>query len=731
MKPTAPAAASPARQTNLIERIDMQPKRLLALGCSLYLMVAAVAAPAHADEVAFAASEKAAAIDAQIDWSRARLIAVQDAGRYKTLDSFAREAIHEMYGKEHFPGLSPMATMMEWLFNRDAYADSPVLRIKDKGIQIHLSAHMPEAARQRIQQTGYMTPREFDDPVVAQRIIELEPMAPMVSAMRRVRGTEAVSRHMEEMLRIVPAPNEASDAMWHTIAELQANLPPDLLAKAGRSADSIGAPIPGVTTEQAVRGVQAWAKVWSAWKEGDAAKVQTSIDQLAEFLPTMAGEGVYPAESQRAAEASYYSWGKFTWGYWFYMAGLIFGIPALVTGWRKPWVTSIAFLMIAMGVHAFGIGLRWYILGRIPVANMFEAIVGSAWIGIAIALLVELKYRTRVALIGAHATGFVALMLAGFVVPGGGTITTIMGILDDLMLRIHTVLIIASYALIFVASIIAVVYLFGYYHHRASAKSAEFGAVVALFGGIVLAMLNFVFVKGLDPSGEYVKSSTATTAFWVAAIGSLALLLIVVRPDTSHRLIAAVTGLFLSCLTLAIGNHGFSLGMGWVMIGVGGVWCLGNLVGRIVRGASNPIGANPRLAAVGVSGSFHDLALEKPILAGALPGDKSSPTGLPMWLQHVDWSHLIILNMVFVMLFVGTILGAVWADYSWGRPWGWDPKEVFALNTWIVYAILIHMRFVTKNKGLWTAWLSVAGCLMMAFNWCFVNFYIVGLHSYA
>lgn len=102
-----------------------------------------------------------------------------------------------------------------------------------------------------------------------------------------------------------------------------------------------------------------------------------------------------------------------------------------------------------------------------------------------------------------------------------------------------------------------------------------------------------------------------------------------------------------------------------------------------------------------------------------------------MWLQHVDWSHLIILNMVFVMLFVGTILGAVWADYSWGRPWGWDPKEVFALNTWIVYAILIHMRFVTKNKGLWTAWLSVAGCLMMAFNWCFVNFYIVGLHSYA
>ena len=104
---------------------------------------------------------------------------------------------------------------------------------------------------------------------------------------------------------------------------------------------------------------------------------------------------------------------------------------------------------------------------------------------------------------------------------------------------------------------------------------------------------------------------------------------------------------------------------------------------------------------------------------------------MPEWLKQIDWCHLIILNLVFVMLFVGTILGAVWADYSWGRPWGWDPKEVFALNTWLVYAVLIHVRFFVANKGVWTAWLSIAGCLMMAFNWWFVNFFIVGLHSYA
>jgi len=80
---------------------------------------------------------------------------------------------------------------------------------------------------------------------------------------------------------------------------------------------------------------------------------------------------------------------------------------------------------------------------------------------------------------------------------------------------------------------------------------------------------------------------------------------------------------------------------------------------------------------------------------------------------------------------LGTILGAVWADVSWGRPWGWDPKEVFALNTWLVFLILVHVRVKVRDKALWTAALALAGCAVMLFNWIAVNFVIVGLHSYA
>lgn len=101
------------------------------------------------------------------------------------------------------------------------------------------------------------------------------------------------------------------------------------------------------------------------------------------------------------------------------------------------------------------------------------------------------------------------------------------------------------------------------------------------------------------------------------------------------------------------------------------------------------------------------------------------------FLATLDLCNLVVLQLAFWLLGVGIILGAVWADQSWGRPWGWDPKETFALVTWIVYLIIVHVRFVTPDKAFWTAVLSVIGFFVMLFNWIGVNFFLVGLHSYA
>jgi len=101
-------------------------------------------------------------------------------------------------------------------------------------------------------------------------------------------------------------------------------------------------------------------------------------------------------------------------------------------------------------------------------------------------------------------------------------------------------------------------------------------------------------------------------------------------------------------------------------------------------------------------------------------------------LEIFDAANVVCLQMAFWTLGIGIVCGAVWADHSWGRPWGWDPKETFALVTWIVYLIVVHLRFVTGAKRAdWTAWLSIVGFAIMLFNWIGVNYFLVGLHSYA
>ena len=84
------------------------------------------------------------------------------------------------------------------------------------------------------------------------------------------------------------------------------------------------------------------------------------------------------------------------------------------------------------------------------------------------------------------------------------------------------------------------------------------------------------------------------------------------------------------------------------------------------------------------------------------------------------------------MLSIGTFLGGVWANESWGRYWGWDPKETWALASMLVYIFVLHMRFIPKLKSIYAfnlaSLVAFSSIIMTYFG---VNFYLSGLHSYA
>ena len=101
-------------------------------------------------------------------------------------------------------------------------------------------------------------------------------------------------------------------------------------------------------------------------------------------------------------------------------------------------------------------------------------------------------------------------------------------------------------------------------------------------------------------------------------------------------------------------------------------------------------------------------------------------------IQEITYINELALTVGLVMLTIGNFLGGQWANESWGRYWGWDPKETWALISIMVYAFVIHSRFVPLFRGKWTFNLmSMFAFLSILFTYYGVNFHLVGLHSYA
>ena len=285
----------------------------------------------------------------------------------------------------------------------------------------------------------------------------------------------------------------------------------------------------------------------------------------------------------------------------------------LVYRWKAAGRLGLAAFGIAFLFQSAAVGLRWWVSGRWPNSNMFEAVTTSAWMGGAAALAFEwYGRRTQMAKLFALTSGgasMVALMCAHYLpLQLNPNIGNMMPVLHDLWLYIHTNVIIWSYILIFMAAISGLLYLI----HRACGAQAE--------------------------SLRVAGASFASTQ----------------------------------------------------MVSAGGT--------------------------VGGSGGLGSGSTE------------SQSTGIGPVLDGVTMA---LMKLSFVMLWAGLVMGAIWADHSWGRPWGWDPKEVFALCTFIIFAVLVHVRWKARDKGIWTAALAVIGAGVMLFNWIVINFFISGLHSYA
>ena len=99
-------------------------------------------------------------------------------------------------------------------------------------------------------------------------------------------------------------------------------------------------------------------------------------------------------------------------------------------------------------------------------------------------------------------------------------------------------------------------------------------------------------------------------------------------------------------------------------------------------------------------------------------------------LEQIDYLSYRMIALGFLLLTVTILSGAIWAEQAWSAFWTWDPKEVWALITWIIYAIYLHLRLRGKKQGLRMAWYAIIAVPVVLFTFAGVNTLMSGLHSY-
>ena len=466
--------------------------------------------------------------------------------------------------------------------------------------------------------------------------------------------------------------------------------------------------------------VDAFRRAFAAMEEAERTK-PGRIDEApaaallaaAHDLGSNLNESSYPTDKAMARETAFNAFGPFFWAPMAYGLGTaLLALSLTVRSSRSAVVSTIHRLLYASGMFGFvgGIGLEVYgfsqrvmISGWAPVTNMYETVIWVAMITSVIGLILEAIFRQTFAALAASGVATVATALAATVPLLDPAIHGLQPVLrSNLWLTIHVLTIVSSYAAFALAMGLGLIAT-GYYLTATYRRSASYAQLASplLYGAPILA-LGFA-LHSATTGGLNWGSWAVDYGFWPS------ILLLSVGIVTTLMVPVAIVGEVVNRSLFASASHSGS-------------------PASSRRKASKA--AHDERELVGVGGSTF------PPISGGSPVETDDPRTAAMRKTAATikpMANFIYRSMQVGVLLVaaGTILGGIWADYSWGRFWGWDPKEVWALITLLVYLVPLHGRFAgwVNTFGLVVA--SVVCFLSVLMAWYGVNFILgVGLHSY-
>lgn len=350
--------------------------------------------------------------------------------------------------------------------------------------------------------------------------------------------------------------------------------------------------------------------------------------------------------------------------------------------------------LVAVVSQFIGLILRWSVGGHAPVSSMFEYM--SFWSFAIMLAFVLISFFYRAPLLGAFAVPVGLTILAyGMVFPQEAQ--PLIPALQSYWLNIHVTTAALGEGVLTIGFAAALMYLLRTVDTSVSNRSSRFLELViylflTLFAYVVTALLFKVQHYAID------VSSVATPD----------------RPMTYHLPpLAGPSG-------TAIGSVGNMIGLPLPLFPIPS-W---------MQGFEAAVKLNTIVWTILSSGILY-------LLLRLLNGGKALVRSVSSWVQELDAGDLDELSyraiaIGYPIFTLGALVFAmIWAQEAWGSYWSWDPKETWALITFLYYTIYLHLRLNRGWEGKRSSWLAVVGFVVILFLLVGVNLVIVGLHSYA
>jgi len=609
---------------------------------------------------------------AALDLDALGRLPVQTGGRFKSLDSYANEVMSDVTGPRRIDGASRTFTYLDMMFRPGEYAHRDVIYIRKKNLREDIVvALLADPTLRSDEDLRLRLDRFMDTGLISPHLLQEPAAAAKLDVLRR------------DLISTAKFVNEIDFALFqmrfeNLMSGLRLAPPPGAMpTDSWLTLDeftSLDTAAGGIEPSRHAALSEAWRAMAISWINAKPDEVNRAVADLVSAIPA-----VNPAAFPSATRASWpWSFTRETAAGWMASIGVILGLAAMwllarARGWRaaSPAFALTAALLASMQAGCLALGtLDHLALESFYFRNFhWTVLVWVIYLASMLFLLMSIVYRWPRA------------RLAGL---------TIFGVAFALQ----------------TASL-----LIRWYVADRWPNSNMFEAVTtaAWFGGGAAVVLE-ALVRGGAMKNLFALGSAAASMVALMAAHFLPQSL---DANISNRMPV------LDDVWLYI--HTNVIIFSYVLIFVAAVVAVVYLVYRFAR-RLNGLDGLDEYARVGGAGS---LIVAQPG-GGTLVASPRATLG-----QIFDGATMILMEASFVLLWAGIVMGAMWADHSWGRPWGWDPKEVFALNTFIVFAVLVHVRLKVRDKGLWTSLLVIVGCVVMLFNWIFINFKIAGLHSYA